>query len=454
MNTETIQLLQHGLRRLGLWQESYGHTDSDTSLDAPKGLVAATIDELCSRLEGNYPFHHPSYAGQMLKPPHPIAWAAYALAMSINPNNHALDGGPPTSHMEKEVVSDLARFLGYTEYLGHLTGGGTMANLEALWVAKCLHPGKFIAYGANAHYTHKRMCEVMGITSVRIAADNEGKMDLKGLEGQLKNLGTVVVTMGSTGLGQVEPLQDILKMCKPRGIRVHVDAAYGGFFKLLMETGLINDRHWQALALCDSIVVDPHKHGLQPYGCGCVLFKDPAVGRFYKHDSPYTYFTSDDLHLGEISLECSRPGAAAAALWATLQVLPLTLKGLGAVLVKTRRAALAMYEHLKFNQNYKPLVAPELDIMAYFDRSATSLSQVTESSKRIFDAGMRAEPTQGLHLSLYTVKSDFFKQHHPDLKRNEENAVVLRSVLMKPEHNTFVPELIQRLDKLSAAARQ
>ena len=52
----------------------------------------------------------------------------------------------------------------------------------------------------------------------------------------------------------------------------------------------------------DSIVVDPHKHGLQPYGCGAVLFKDPSIGTFYKHDSPYTYFTSDDLHLGEISL--------------------------------------------------------------------------------------------------------------------------------------------------------
>ena len=65
-----------------------------------------------------------------------------------------------------------------------------------------------------------------------------------------------------------------------------------------------------AIAGADSVVVDPHKHGLQPYGCGCVLFADPGVGRLYAHDSPYTYFTSGDLHLGEISLECSRAGAA------------------------------------------------------------------------------------------------------------------------------------------------
>ena len=99
-------------------------------------------------------------------------------------------------------------------------------------------------------------------------------------------------------------------------------------------------RRGAAIAACDSVVVDPHKHGLQPYGCGAVLFADPAVGRFYLHDSPYTYFTSDDLHLGEISLECSRAGAAAAALWLTFRLLPLTPDGLGQVLAAGRRAAL------------------------------------------------------------------------------------------------------------------
>ena len=46
------------------------------------------------------------------------------------------------------------------------------------------------------------------------------------------------------------------------------------------------------------MVIDPHKHGLQPYGCGAVIFRDPDVARHYLHDSPYTYFTSDELHLG------------------------------------------------------------------------------------------------------------------------------------------------------------
>src|SRR3989449_11539314 len=76
----------------------------------------------------------------MLKPPHPVARLAYALALWLNPNNHALDGGRASSAMEQEAVAEIARMFGWEAPLGHLCGGGTMANLEALWVAGELRP--------------------------------------------------------------------------------------------------------------------------------------------------------------------------------------------------------------------------------------------------------------------------------------------------------------------------
>src|SRR5260370_3253384 len=85
--------------------------------------------EVAERLQDNCPYFHPLYAGQMLKPPHPVARLAYALAMWINPNNHALDGGRATSAMEKEAVAEIAGMYGWRDFLGHLCGGGTMANL-------------------------------------------------------------------------------------------------------------------------------------------------------------------------------------------------------------------------------------------------------------------------------------------------------------------------------------
>src|SRR6266850_739300 len=70
-----------------------------------------TLNATAERLRDNYPYFHPLYAGQMLKPPHPVARLAYALAMWINPNNHALDGGRATSAMEKEAVAEIAAML-------------------------------------------------------------------------------------------------------------------------------------------------------------------------------------------------------------------------------------------------------------------------------------------------------------------------------------------------------
>src|SRR5579864_62123 len=89
--------------------------------------IAAVLEETAHRLGDNFPYFHPMYAGQMLKPPHPIARAAYALAMAINPNNHARDGGRASSVMEIDAVAGIASMLGWTapNFLGHLTSSGT-----------------------------------------------------------------------------------------------------------------------------------------------------------------------------------------------------------------------------------------------------------------------------------------------------------------------------------------
>src|SRR5207248_2395261 len=145
----------------------------------------------------------------------------------------------------------------------------------------------------DAHYTHARMCGVIGAAHEVMPEDALGRLDAAALESRLRSggVGTVVATLGTTSLGALDDVETIASLCASFDARLHVDAAYGGFFG-----------PFEVLSLADSVVVDPHKHGLQPYGCGCVLFADPAVGRLYAHDSPYTYFTSGALHLGEISL--------------------------------------------------------------------------------------------------------------------------------------------------------
>jgi len=445
--------LGEAVRAVGDWSASYGPYQAHPSLEVSDDRFAEAFGEFTERLKDNYPFFHPRYAGQMLKPPHPAAVVGYLAAMLINPNNHALDGGPATAQMEREVVAQLAAMFGLGTHLGHLTSSGTIANLEALFVARELHPGRGIAYSAEAHYTHSRMCGVLGIEGYPVRADSRGRIDLGALEDLLRTgrVGTVVLTAGTTGLGAVDPIHEALALRQRHEVRIHVDAAYGGFFTVLAGAGGragLPEAPWRAIAECDSVVVDPHKHGLQPYGCGAVLFRDPEVGRFYLHDSPYTYFTSTGLHLGEISLECSRAGASAAAAWLTFRLLPPTAEGLGQVLAAGRRAALDWSELIEKSAVLDLYQPPELDILSYFPvTEPATLRRIDQASERILRAGM-AGPDP-VFVSTLRADADAFGARHPAVAADAAGARILRSVLMKPESEQHVPWLHTRLEQLA-----
>ena len=406
------------------------------------------LKEVAERLKDNYPYGDPLYAGQMLKPPHDVARRAYEMALKINPNNHALDGGRASSAMEKEAVAALARMIGWDTHLGHLCSGGTMANLEALWVAGQLDPGKTVLASTQAHYTHQRIAGVLGLLFETIPCDRWGRMDLQALEQRLAagGVGTVVATLGTTATGAVDPLDAIVELRSRYDFRIHADAAYGGYFVLVSTVTEETRRAFHRIAEAASVVIDPHKHGLQPYGCGCVLFRDPSVGRLYRHESPYTYFTSTELHLGEISLECSRPGAAAVALWATQRLFPLVRNGEFAQgLAKGRAAALELYERLRKDGRFVTGTAPELDILVWAPR-ARRISQASALSQRIFAEAAQRQ----LHLAIVTLPVQLIDVQ--DMERDGDTIVCLRSVLMKPEHRAWTDRIWAILDAATSAA--
>jgi tyrosine decarboxylase / aspartate 1-decarboxylase len=403
---------------------------------------------VAARLRDNYPYFHPLYAGQMLKPPHPVARLAYALAMTLNPNNHALDGGRASSAMEKECVAEIAAMFGWQNPLGHLCCGGTMANLEALWIARELATGKAVAASSQAHYTHSRLSGVLGVPFEAIPCDDHGRMDATALEERLRSgaIGTVVATIGTTATGAVDPLPELLALRDRYDFRLHADAAYGGYFVLASNLAVATRAAYDRLGEVDSLVIDPHKHGLQPYGCGCVLFRDPSVGRFYKHDSPYTYFSSKELHLGEISLECSRPGAAAVALWATQRLLPLVRGGAFARgLERSRQAASALFQRIETDSRFVTAFEPELDIVVWAPR-ADSFAEASRRSQRIFDEAARHD----LHLALAELPAGFFRAS--GMAQDRETLLCLRSVLMKPEHLDWIDEIWRILSAACDAA--
>ena len=446
LDTQSLTMLRRALDRLAAGFA--GLPPSGTQLEDAAGLERVLLD-VAERLRDNYPYFHPLYAGQMLKPPHPVARLAYALALWVNPNNHARDGGRASSAMEQEAVAEIAHMIGWEAHLGHLCGGGTMANLEALWISGQLRPGTVVVASEQAHYTHQRISAVLGLPFESVPCDGRGRLELAALERRLQGggVGTVVATIGTTAVGSVDPLPALLALRDRHGFRLHADAAYGGYFGLADNLSAEAQRTYDRLGEADSIVIDPHKHGLQPYGCGCVLFRDPTVGRFYKHDSPYTYFSSPDLHLGEISLECSRPGAAAVALWATQRLFPLVPGGAFArALGQSRAAALALYEKLRVDARFLTPFPPELDILVWAPR-ARRASDASQLARRIFAEAAR----RGLHLALAELPVAFFDLAAAGMEHDQDTLTCMRSVLMKPEHRAWVDRIWELVDGATSA---
>ena len=167
------------------------------------------------------------------------------------------------------------------------------------------------------------------------------------------------------------------------------------------------------------------------------MFRDPQVGAIYKHESPYTYFTSSELHLGEISLECSRPGASAVALWATQRLLPLVQEGeFAATLEASRDAAVQFAVRVANDQRWLLPVAPELDIVVWAPRAKT-VAEISALSQRIFDAAAK----QNLHLALIRVPIKLFNAQHNLQAAATDTVLCLRSVLMKPEHRDWLDRI-------------
>ncbi len=402
------------------------------------------LQEVAARLFDCAPYAHPLYAGQMMKPPHRVARLAAALAMWLNPNNHSAEGGRASGLMEQEAVAELAAMFGWEAHLGHLCSGGTVANLEALWIADRTRPGGAVIASEQAHYTHRRASELLKLDFHSVAVDRRGCMDVSALRRLLASgcQGTVVATLGSTALGALDPLPEILALRERYDFRLHVDAAYGGYFSLVADLAPRTRAIFAALAQVDSLVVDPHKHGLQPYGCSCLLLRDPSLAPLYRHPAPYAHATDPAPHPGEFTLECSRSGATAVALWATQRLLPLTRGGrFSLALAESLRAAGALDARLRADERFLTLDEPQLDIVVWAPR-ATLASEISTASRTLLQRAL----ARGLHLSLVDLPAGLLRAHWPQVEFDARHVTCLRSCLVKPEHARWLERIWATLD--------
>jgi glutamate/tyrosine decarboxylase-like PLP-dependent enzyme len=272
----------------------------------PERLLDETVDLLAAHSLWN---GHPRFFGFITSSPAPVGMLGDLLAAAVNPNLGGWHLSPIASEIELETVRWIAQLLGFPDDGGGLlVSGGNLANLVAFWVARRARAGwplraAGVAAGGRAarvygsretHTWIEKAADLSGFgtDAIRwIPTDDGARMDAGALERALDQDAAagdwpvlVVGTAGTVSTGAIDPLGEIARICRARGVWFHVDGAYGAPAACLPEASA----DLGALALADSVAVDPHKWLYAPLEAGCVLVRDRgALRATFAYHPPY-----------------------------------------------------------------------------------------------------------------------------------------------------------------------
>jgi len=264
------------------------------------GQQAGEIFRELTPLLFEYSLHngHPRFLGYVTSSAAPIGALADLLAAAVNANLAKWELAPLASEIEAQTIRWLAELVGYpVDCGGLLVSGGNAANFLGLVAARqamadpSLRSGglqasarRLTAYVSRETHTWiDKAANVSGLgaASVRwIETDRQGRLDLDALRyhvaadrcaGEQPFL--VVGTAGTTATGAIDPLAEIAAFCREQKLWMHVDGAYGAPAAALPES----PADLKALALADSVALDPHKWLYSPLEAACILTRDPRA---------------------------------------------------------------------------------------------------------------------------------------------------------------------------------
>lgn len=143
-----LRLLQESFLKHCDWRRAFGHLDPEPFISENDKLredfreaqdrIEITLQHLHELLKSSQPFFSPRYIGHMNWEIMAAPLIASFSASLYNPNNVARAGSTGTSDLELQVGDDFVNLFGYQtgKAWGHICTGGTIANMEALWIAR------------------------------------------------------------------------------------------------------------------------------------------------------------------------------------------------------------------------------------------------------------------------------------------------------------------------------
>ena len=335
---------------------------------------------------------------------------------------------PGAVRLENMLIRWMCRLMGYPDNAtGNLTSGGSIANLVAMVTAREAHNIKardfdksVIYLSDQTHHSILKAIRIAGLSEapiryialdekLRISANELEKAIIEDKENGLKPF-FICATFGTTNTGAVDPIESIANIAIKHKLWFHVDAAYGGFFRLVSEL----DSKFEGIQKADSITLDPHKTLFLPFGTGTILIKNKKILlKAYQYLPDYmqdTIGADEEISPADISPEQTKHFRGM-RMW-----LPLKLFGL-----KPFRASLEeklyltkyFYDEIKKVKGFEVGPEPELSVAIFryvpTDKNADSfnkkLIQAIQKDGRIFLSSTNINGTFWIRIAVVSFRT-------------------------------------------------
>lgn len=307
--------------------------------DDPQDLERVFSEIRCTLLPSLVHTNHPLFLAYVTPPSLDIASAAAGLASFLNQNVSFADLSPGGTAIEETVIRWLCDIVGFDRTAsGIITSGGSMANLQALVIARRWKAGEIGRHGMarrrlrvycseHAHRSIHKAATVLGIGAenvVSIRADDRHRIDVNELERAVTSdthsqtfLPLAIVGSAGTRLaGAFDDLESLGALAKKAGLWLHIDGAFGGFLKLASQ----GPEELAHLHAADSITIDPHKLLFVPFNAGALLVKKQCYqfDAFGEEGEYLENSVTPGVDFADYGLELGR-GMAALKVWLALK---------------------------------------------------------------------------------------------------------------------------------------
>lgn len=279
----------------------------------------------------------PGFLAHMDSVPTTWAWLGELVTAGLNNNLLSAELSPLFTQLEQQLLRRMAALFGLPPTAnGNLSSGGSLANLQALAVARTRQLGTAEVWrlgqqpvmfaSAAAHVSLQKAAVVLGLGENAVQAvptDAEGRLDCQALQAQILTAQAagqlpfcLVATAGTTTTGSIDPIAEMAALARRHNLWLHVDAAYGGALAFSPSR-----QHLLAgIAQADSLTFNPQKWLYVPKACAMVLFARASDWQAVFPDAlPYMQ-TGAQPNLGTFSLQGTR-SAEVLKLWLALQQL-------------------------------------------------------------------------------------------------------------------------------------